>query len=882
MLEYRNAERLCQVEFGILLLLHILYGMALYSKEVVIHIAIYALLFWVPPVILFLFLEKETFVKHYTCISFVLCTYLISLDIGSLIHPLIIFSCSTASIAIFADKKLLACYKIETLFVILFFPLVHPELITQDISLQSYYMYMVIYIVGMETLFAMIGFFISYKKNLDAKTREAVAANRSKTTFLANMSHEIRTPMNAITGMSELLLQGDLSPTEREYVNTIRGASDNLLQIINDLLDFSKIDAEMLEFTEVPYNIGAMVYDMQNLIATRLIGKEVAFLIRIDPSIPGLLNGDDGRIRQMLLNVLTNAVKFTKKGKIELEIQWEKTKERECRIIFKVTDTGIGIRQEEMPELFDAFVQADVKRNRNVEGTGLGLTITKKIAEQMHGSIELESEYGAGTVVTITILQEILQEEPLVEWKKERDKKIYLYEPNRQYQRNFLEIIRDLNMEVTILRGLSKLEEQVEDEGDTVFFYDFVKGKEKIQEFAKHTKYIRFIAIADMQDQIGITGEDAGAFLRRPVSVMSIAAALRDETVTTIQKKEEGVHLLAPNAKVMVVDDNYVNLRVIGEMLSIYQLDVSLVSSGYECIRLLELQKEYDVIFMDHMMPHLDGIETTRIIRDREGINGGHQIIIALTANAVKGASRMFLEQGMDDFLAKPVELEQLEEVLCKWIPKEKQMKKKAGEEPDVEVFYQGKQLDYKQGLMGVRNREKSYLNILRIAAEEGKQKIPLLREYFHDEKWEEYTIEVHGLKSSMVGIGAIHLSNMAKEHEFAGKAKDTGYIEAHFEELIQNYQELIDEIEMILKQKENTIGRKKEEQMSMQEIFNHIKEALTEYESENAYEWIEKAMERSKHNHRFEKLLKYTEQMEYEKALEALEELMIYNDDFI
>lgn len=875
MLGYKKTERLCLAEFGILLLLHILYGLAVYPRLVVIHIIIYAVLFWGSSLLLFLFCKYEKFVIYYTFAVAILCTYLISVDTKNMLHPLVVFACASIMAAMFVDKRILTAYEFATLFVIILFPLVHPELVPPYMMLVRYYMYTMVYIFILQSLLWLVKYYQTYREELDEITREAVAASRSKSTFLANMSHEIRTPMNAITGMSELLLQGSLSPAQREYVTTIRNASDNLLEIINDLLDFSKIDAGKLELSEAPYNIGSMIYDMQNLIATRLIGKEVVFLIRMDPTIPALMNGDDGRIRQMLLNVLTNAVKFTKKGIIELEINWEKVNGQNCRLIFKVRDTGIGIRKEELPGLFDAFAQADLKRNRNVEGTGLGLAITKKLAEQMQGTIQMESEYGEGTSVTITILQEIIREEPFVEWNQEEHRRVYLYEPNMQYQKNFLEILMKLGMEVKILHNLSKLEEQIEDREDTFLFYDFLKGNDKIKKLEEKAEHIHFVAIAGIQDQIGITGQDGVVFLRRPISIMSVAAVLRDEEIQTAQREEEGVHFSAPTAKVLVVDDNFVNLKVVEEMLLLYHIDVTIVSSGYDCIRSLEMQSEYDIIFMDHMMPHLDGIETTKIIRDKEQVHGGHQTIVALTANAMKGAEKMFLEQGMDDFLAKPVGLTQLEQILRKWIPKEKMQAEQQERRPEGYV-------DFELGVAGVGYREKSYLNILRVAVGEGKKKMPLIQKYFDEKDMENYAIEVHALKSGMAGIGAMRLSQMAKEHETAAKEGNYAYIEAHLYELLDYYQKVIDEIEKRITEKGGTEPIGKEDSREIREMLAQVKKALLEYESAEASEWLEKAMCHTKDSQKIKQVLQYTEQLEYEKALEILEEILADDDNTI
>lgn len=883
MLGYKKTERLCLIEFGILLLLHIFYGLAVYPGLVVAHIAIYALLFWGSSLLLFLFLKRERFVICYTFAAAILCTYLISVDTENLIHPLVVFACASIMAAMFVDKGFLIAYEITTLFVIILFPIVHPELVPPHLMLVRYYMYVIVYLFILQSLLWLVKYYQNYREDLDEITREAVAASRSKSTFLANMSHEIRTPMNAITGMSELLMQGNLSSTQREYVSTIRNASDNLLEIINDLLDFSKIDAGKLELSEGPYNIGSVIYDMQNLIATRLIGKEVVFLIQMDPSIPALMNGDDGRIRQMLLNILTNAVKFTEKGSIELEVSWKKARGQKCRLIFQIKDTGIGIRKEEMGGLFDAFVQADIRRNRNLEGTGLGLAITKKLAEQMQGTIQMESEYGSGTTVTITILQEILRQEPFVEWDQQERRRICLYEPNMQYQKNFQEIVRGLGMEPWIIRSLSNLEEEVEDREDTVFFYDFLKRDERLKRFQEKAKHIRFVAMAGIQDQIGMNGQEGAVILRRPVSVMSVAAVLRDEEPGTKRRETGRVHFSAPTARVLVVDDNFVNLKVVEEMLLLYHIDVTIVSSGYDCIRSLEMKNAYDIIFMDHMMPHLDGVETTKIIRDKEERQGGHQVIVALTANAMKGAEKIFLDQGMDDFLPKPVELAQLEQILCRWIPKEKILeaeqedKTEAGAEelPAIREGTVGGYIDFARGMEAVGNQEKPYLNILKVAVREGEKKLAQLWEYFDRGDLEHYRIEVHALKSSMAGIGAMGLSEMAREHELAAKEGDATWIELHIRELLECYRKVLEEMERRISERDQAKREDGRNISSKRERLLHARMALLEYEPVEAVEWLEKAMSDGVKDPDLQKALQYTEWLEYDKALEILEEVL-------
>jgi len=385
---------------------------------------------------------------------------------------------------------------------------------------------------------------------------KAEYASVAKGLFLANMSHEIRTPMNAIKGMSDLLMNTALGDAQYGYVKNLSRAAGSLLTIINDVLDFSKIDANKMDITPVSYDLASMISDAAGMIQVRASEKGLAFFVEIAPSIPLRLIGDDVRIKQILLNLLGNAVKFTNKGHVRLSVSpVAPTSEGRIFLQFTVEDTGIGIKEEDLPYLFTAFSQMDVKKHRGIQGTGLGLAITQKLAELMGGSVELRSEYGKGTVVFCLLPQ-----------------------------------IVDYNESPALAQD------------------------------------------AQANDVLG-------AFS-------------------------------AAEANVLVVDDNEINLIVALELLKQYDIQADMAMSGTEALRMMD-EKRYDLIFMDHMMPDLDGIETTERIRMYKDWRS-EVPIVALTANAVSGMKELFLESGMNDFVSKPIEIDTLNRVLKTWLSIEK------------------------------------------------------------------------------------------------------------------------------------------------------------------------------------------------------------------
>ena len=547
---------------------------------------------------------------------------------------------------------------------------------------------------------------------VEQKAREAETAAQAKEDFLANMSHEIRTPMNAITGMVELALRNDALPDqEKEYLYNIRAAGEDLLSIIDDILDITKIDSGNLEITEEAYEITSIVHDVVSVIQVMLGDKPVVLLVDVSPDIPARLKGDGIRIKQIILNLLSNAVKYTERGSIRLQVEAVPV-DGECGktdLKVSVTDTGIGISAEQLEDLFSKFKQADSGVNRAKGGSGLGLAISKRLIELMQGTLHAQSEPGRGSEFAFTVKQQVVDERPCIE-----------------------------------------------------------------------TDPQMVLQPAPKQEEIAVHRE---------------------------QRKKEGrqTTFTAPTVRILLVDDNKVNLKVAEGLLRPYKMCIEMAYSGRQAIEMVQ-SRVYDLVFMDHMMPEMDGVETTRSIRSMEDERFRVMPIIALSANAVRGAREMFLEAGMNDFVAKPIEMRIMDRTLRRWLPADKVISNKNATEAarreeygnDMKtnpMLWQMDGIDVAVGMNYSGGDAGLYREVLSDYMDTIEEKADLIERAVEEGDLETYTIEVHSLKSTSKAIGAMELSSFAKDLEESGKNQEWGTIIARTPALLRLYRELYDVI---------------------------------------------------------------------------------------
>ena len=539
---------------------------------------------------------------------------------------------------------------------------------------------------------------MTYNRKLSEAAQQANQANEAKSYFLSTMSHDIRTPMNAILGLNEMVLRDSKDDSIRMYSESIRSAGSTLLGIINDILDFSKIEAGKMEIINVDYSVASLLNDLVNMVQQKAEEKGLTFDLDIDRNIPTTLCGDEIRIKQVITNILSNAVKYTKEGSVTFSVHTHKPEDNPDRVILRVSvaDTGIGIKPEDIDKLFVAFERIEEKKNRNIEGTGLGMAITQRFLDMMGSHLEVESEYGKGSVFSFELEQKVVKWDPI--------------------------------------------------------------------------------------------GDFEEAFRRS----LNERANYREK-------------FTAPDARVLVVDDTAINLTVFVNLLKRTELQIDTAGSGDEGIALFT-QNHYDVIFLDHMMPEKDGIETLKEMKGIADTSNRETPIICLTANAISGMREMYTNAGFDDYLTKPIDAERLEMTLLQYLPKDKvTVVSDNNTAPDQELpdFLNSlTELDLDSGLSYCGDAE-DYIETLKMYSGSAQKKAEEIEKYWAEKDIKNTTIKVHALKSASRSIGALELGELAARLEEAGKSGDLDTLDKELEELLSRYRQLANDLEPLNKKEE-------------------------------------------------------------------------------
>lgn len=565
----------------------------------------------------------------------------------------------------------------------------------------------VLSLVVMGFLFVMIRFFLKrIRKERDARqellimSERAVAASEAKSSFLSSMSHEIRTPINAVLGMNEMILRETTDKKIIDYSTNIRNAGKTLLTLINSILDFSKIEEGKMEIVPVTYDTASLVNNIIASVDERAKNKKLRFMKEIDKNLPSKMVGDDVRLQQVIANLLTNAVKYTEDGHVRLTIKEQSREGDEIAIYVAVTDTGIGIREEDLPKLFKSFERLDLEKNHSIEGTGLGMAIVTNLLKMMGSEIKVDSEYGKGSVFHFVIRQKIADPKPMGDYK--------------------------------------------------------------------------------------------------------------NAIVTTSFNKD----MLLPHAdkaKVLVVDDNEMNLKVAKNLLGLFGINAELANSGqvalYRCKR-----DHFHLILLDHMMPKMDGKETLERMKKEKLIDESTKVI-ALTANAIQGAEEDYLKSGFDGYISKPIEMTTLEKALKKYLPDEVlkddyateeviEFAPVSGESKPAETkavsftdYLKDKGYETDKALMFCAGDTEFYKEILSDYVTSFEEKKDELDRSYNMGDWHDFEIKIHALKGVSKTIGATALSEKAYQLEKAASKNDADFIRQEYDQFIKSYAKTVNDI---------------------------------------------------------------------------------------